>query len=65
MNEVCDCALPSMDQDQRAKSQKTLADNQRWLDEHPTHTFHKGDLPTGEPTIAPASPELGMRDQQQ
>jgi hypothetical protein len=34
-----------MDKNHHAKSLKTLADNQRWLDEHTKQTMHPGDLP--------------------
>jgi hypothetical protein len=42
-----------MNNDQRAKSLKTLADNQRWLEEHPTQTLHVGDLPVSDEKNAP------------
>lgn len=57
-------ALPGMDLDQHAKSIKTLKDNQRWLNEHELQTVHRGDLPVSEQSNT-ASPEPGMRDQQQ
>lgn len=49
------------DNKQRAKSLKTLADNERWLHEHPAQTIHAGDLPTDE---LPSEPdEIGVQQQ--
>lgn len=50
-----------MDKHHHAKSLKTLADNQRWLDEHTKQTMHPGDLPMD--TDLGQSKEIG--DQQQ
>ena len=53
-----------MDNEHHVKSLKTLADNQRWLNEHPTQILHPGDLPISEPP-GELSPEPESRDQQQ
>ena len=47
LNDSGCCAFTRMDNDdeRRAKSLQTLADNQRWLNEHPAQTLHQGDLP--------------------
>ncbi len=46
MNNPRRSALQIMDNtNNRAKSLKALAENKRWLDEHPNQTFHTGDLP--------------------
>ena len=65
MNEACDRELDNMDDDQLTKSRRTLADNQRWMNEHPAHIFHKGDLPVGGQSTSTELTELGMFDQQQ
>jgi hypothetical protein len=49
-----------MDKNQHAKSLKSLADNQRWLDEHKMQTLHHGDLP-----ISAQTPKEENKDQQQ
>ena len=38
----------STDIDHRAKSLQTLAENQRWLEQHREQTVHPGDLPVAE-----------------
>lgn len=63
---ICDlnipnnCALRSMDKNQHAKSLKSLADNQRWLDEHKMQILHHGDMP-----ISAQTPKEENEDQQQ
>lgn len=53
-----------MDIDQHAKSLKTLADNQRWLDEHHRQVLHPGDLQVSDQP-GEKLPEAETRDQQQ
>ncbi len=50
------------DNEQRTKSLKTMADNERWLNEHPKQTVHAGDFPVSEEKPSP-NPEAS--DQQQ
>ena len=57
-------ALPGMDNNHHAKSLKTLADNQRWLNEHHKKVLHQGDLPASEQP-GEKSRESETRDQQQ